>query len=401
MRKNIVLIFVVVAAVAVGFLAGRQAPVTDSASTGAETERDVLYWVAPMDPNYRRDEPGKSPMGMDLVPVYADDVDAQPGVVSIDPVIVNNLGVRTAVAERSPLSRRIETVGHVSYDEDTLHHVHTRVEGWIEKLAVTTKGEPVREGQLLFELYSPTLVNAQQEYLAALRSGNTALRNASRDRLVSLGVTPVDIERLDRERKVRQRVQVLAPADGVVTALGVRDGMYVIPATEVMSVGNLDEVWVLADVFERQAAWVAPGQAASIALNYEPGRIRTGTVDHVYPELESSTRSLKVRLRLDNPDGVLRPNMFANVTIEGRSTGAIVHVPREAVVRGGRVNRVVVDLGEGRFQVRPVRLGVESGDRIAIRSGLTAGERVVVSGQFLIDSEADIESALSRLESQQ
>ena len=401
MRKNIVLIFVVVAAVAVGFLAGRQAPVTDSASTGAETERDVLYWVAPMDPNYRRDEPGKSPMGMDLVPVYADDVDAQPGVVSIDPVIVNNLGVRTAVAERSPLSRRIETVGHVSYDEDTLHHVHTRVEGWIEKLAVTAKGEPVREGQLLFELYSPTLVSAQQEYLAALRSGNAALRNASRDRLVSLGVTPVDIERLDRERKVRQRVQVLAPADGVVTALGVRDGMYVIPATEVMSVGNLDEVWVLADVFERQAAWVAPGQAASIALNYEPGRIRTGTVDHVYPELESSTRSLKVRLRLDNPDGVLRPNMFANVTIEGRSTGAIVHVPREAVVRGGRVNRVVVDLGEGRFQVRPVRLGVESGDRIAIRSGLTAGERVVVSGQFLIDSEADIESALSRLESQQ
>ena len=400
MRKNIVLIFVVVAAVAVGFLAGRQAPVTDSASTGAETERDVLYWVAPMDPNYRRDEPGKSPMGMDLVPVYADDVDAQPGVVSIDPVIVNNLGVRTAVAERSPLSRRIETVGHVSYDEDTLHHVHTRVEGWIEKLAVTAKGEPVREGQLLFELYSPTLVNAQQEYLAALRSGNTALRNASRDRLVSLGVTPVDIDRLDRERKVRQRVQVLAPADGVVTALGVRDGMYVIPATEVMSVGNLDEVWVLADVFERQAAWVAPGQAASIALNYEPGRIRTGTVDHVYPELESSTRSLKVRLRLDNPDGVLRPNMFANVTIEGRSTGAIVHVPREAVVRGGRVNRVVVDLGEGRFHVRPVRLGVESGDRIAIRSGLTAGERVVVSGQFLIDSEADIESALSRLESQ-
>ncbi|NND36219.1 MAG: efflux RND transporter periplasmic adaptor subunit, partial [Gammaproteobacteria bacterium] len=354
---------------------------------------------APMDPNYRREEPGKSPMGMDLVPVYADELDSTPGVVSIDPVMVNNLGIRTAPAERSPLSRRVETVGHVSYDEDTLQHVHTRVEGWIEKLAVTAKGEPVKKGQLLFELYSPTLVNAQQEYLAALRSGNRTLQSASRDRLVSLGVTPADIDRLDRERQVRDRVQVLSPENGVVAALGVRDGMYVTPATEVMSVGNLDEVWVLADVFERQAAWVAPGQAASIALNYEPGRVRAGTVDHVYPELEAATRSLKVRLRLDNEDGVLRPNMFANVTIEGRGTGPIVHVPREAVIRGGRINRVVVDIGEGRFRVKPVRIGVESGDRVAIRSGLKEGERVVVSGQFLIDSEADIESALSRLES--
>ena len=399
MKKNIIYIVVVIAAAASGLLIGRQMSVPEGAPAGSGAEREILYWVAPMDPNFRRDEPGKSPMGMDLVPVYADELDGTPGVVSIDPVMVNNLGIRTAPAERSPLSRRIETVGHVSYDEDTLQHVHTRVEGWIEKLAVTAKGEPVRKGQPLFELYAPTLVNAQQEYLAALRSGNRTLQNASRDRLLSLGITPADIERLDRERRVRDRVQVLSPENGVVAALGVRDGMYVTPSLEVMSVGNLDEVWVLADVFERQAAWVAPGQAASIALNYEPGRVRAGTVDHVYPELEASTRSLKVRLRLNNEDGVLRPNMFANVTIEGRSTGPIVHVPREAVIRGGRINRVVVDIGEGRFQVKPVRIGVESGDRVAIRSGLEEGERVVVSGQFLIDSEADIESALSRLES--
>ena len=399
MKKNIVYIVVVVVAVASGVLIGRQMSVPQGVPAESGAEREILYWVAPMDPNYRREEPGKSPMGMDLVPVYADELDSAPGVVSIDPVMVNNLGIRTAPAERSPLSRRVETVGHVSYDEDTLQHVHTRVEGWIEKLAVTAKGEPVKKGQLLFELYSPTLVNAQQEYLAALRSGNRTLQSASRDRLVSLGVTQADIDRMDRERQVRDRVQVLSPENGVVAALGVRDGMYVTPATEVMSVGNLDEVWVLADVFERQAAWVAPGQAASIALNYEPGRVRAGTVDHVYPELEAATRSLKVRLRLDNEDGVLRPNMFANVKIEGRGTGPIVHVPREAVIRGGRINRVVVDIGEGRFRVKPVRIGVESGDRVAIRSGLEEGERVVVSGQFLIDSEADIESALSRLES--
>jgi Cu(I)/Ag(I) efflux system membrane fusion protein len=336
---------------------------------------------------------------MDLVPVYADEHDSQPGIVSIDPVMVSNLGVRTAVVEYSPLSRLVETVGHVSYNEDTVTHVHTRVDGWIEKLAVTAKGEEVLKGQLLFELYSPTLVSAQQEYLAALRSGNQVLMNASRDRLVSLGITAAEIERIDRERAVIERVRILALADGVVASLGVREGMYVTPATEVMSVADLNQVWVLADVFERQAAWVAAGQTATIELNYEPGRIRQGTVDHLYPELEAATRSLKVRLRLDNEDRELRPNMFARVSIDGRNTGDIVHVPREAVIRGGRINRVVVDVGDGRFQVKPVQLGVESGDRIAIRAGLQAGERVVVSGQFLIDSEADIESALSRLES--
>jgi len=400
-RKTILFASVLVAAVVTGILAGRSMSPSASGSSDTAGEREVLYWVAPMDPNFQRDEPGKSPMGMDLVPVYADDPDQQPGIVSIDPVMASNLGVRTASAERGSLSRLIETVGLVAYDEDSLQHVHTRVDGWIEKLVVTAKGEAVAQGQLLFELYSPTLVSAQQEYLAALRSNNKVLLNASRDRLVSLGVTPDQIGQLARERSVQDRIRIFAGVEGVVAHLGIREGMYVTPATEIMSVGNLDEVWVLADVFERQAPWVAAGQQATVELNYEPGRVRQGTVDHVYPELDPATRSLKVRLRLNNEDRVLRPNMFARVIIEGRETGEIVHVPREAVIRGGRIDRVVVDLGNGRFNVRPVRLGVESGDRIAIRSGITEGESVVVSGQFLIDSEADIESALSRMESEQ
>ena len=250
-----------------------------------------------MDPNYRRDEPGKSPMGMDLVPVYADEVASKPGVVSIDPTLVNNLGVRTAVAERGTLPRLIETVGYIGYDEDTLQHIHTRVEGWIESLAATATGDPVKKGQLLFELYSPTLVSAQQEYLAALSSNNEGLQSASRDRLVALGVTKREIERLDRDRTVSQRVRVYAESDGVIAQLGVREGMFVTPATEVMSIAQLDQVWVVAEVFERQSAWVEPGQRAIVELDYLPGMTLEGTVDYVNPELDPKTRTRKVRSR--------------------------------------------------------------------------------------------------------
>ena len=204
MNKNIVIAIAAVAALGVGILLGRGWSV--ETPTAPPNERQVLYWVAPMDPNFRRDEPGQSPMGMDLMPVYADEVDSKPGVVSIDPTVLNNLGVRTAVAQRGTLPRRIETVGYIGFDEDTLQHVHTRVDGWIEKLATKATGDPVKKGQLLFELYSPTLVNAQQEYLAALQSNNTVLRNASRDRLIALGVTVGEIEQLNRDRKAMQRV---------------------------------------------------------------------------------------------------------------------------------------------------------------------------------------------------
>jgi Cu(I)/Ag(I) efflux system membrane fusion protein len=399
MNRNILIAAAFVAVAILAFFAGRT--VTEQAArpddTAAGGEREILYWVAPMDANYRRDEPGKSPMGMDLVPVYADEVDNQAGVVRIDPTIVSNLGVRTATAERSELKRRIETVGYVTFDEETVQHVHTRVDGWIEKLATKATGDPVEQGQLLFELYSPTLVNAQEEFLTAVRSGNAALLKASRDRLEALGVSSSEIARLERERTVKQRVRVYAEADGVIAHLGVREGIYVTPATEVMSVAKLDRVWVIAEVFERQAAWVEPGQNASVELDYLPGKTFKGVVDYVYPELNPKTRTLSVRIRFDNAGELLRPNMFSRVVIEAEGFGGVVHVPREAVIRGGSMDRVVVALGDGRFRAQPVRLGIESGDRIAIRSGLGAGETIVVSGQFLIDSESNIESAMRRM----
>jgi Cu(I)/Ag(I) efflux system membrane fusion protein len=403
MNRTILLTILILAVLATGIILGRLWPGNaDSGVAASTTERTILYYKAPMDPNYRRDSPGKSPMGMDLVPVYADLVGASDaGVISIDPRIINNLGVRTAVVAQGALPRRIETVGYVGYDEDTLHQINTRVDGWIERLAIKANGDPVTRGQVLFELYSPTLVNAQEEFLTALKSRNTALHRASRERLAALGVTEGEIRRLESQRTVQQRIQIYAQSDGVVTHLGVREGIYITPATEVMSIAQLDRVWILVEVFERQAAWVTPGQQANVELDYVPDRQWQGTVDYVYPELDPKTRTLKVRLQIDNPAEILRPNMFTRVTLLGTETAAVVHVPREALIRGGKVNRVVLALGEGRFRTQPVDVGVESGDRVEIRSGLSAGELVVTSGQFLIDSESNIESALARLDEQQ
>ncbi|RZV98549.1 MAG: efflux RND transporter periplasmic adaptor subunit, partial [Rhodobacteraceae bacterium] len=292
----------------------------------------------------------------------------------------------------------IETVGYIGYDEDTLHQINTRVDGWIEKLAVTATGDPIKRGQALFELYSPTLVNAQEEFLATLNSRTGSLVDASRARLTALGVSNAEIKRLERERTVRQRIRVFAQTDGFVAHLGLREGIYVTPSTEVMAIAELDRVWVLAEVFERQAGWVQPGQRAEVELDYLPGERWQGTVDYVYPELDPMTRTLKVRLRFDNAEQVLRPNMFARVTVFGTETESVVHVPREALIRGGKVDRVVLALGEGRYRAQPVDIGIESGERIEIRRGVARGDQIVTSGQFLIDSESNIDVALARME---
>jgi Cu(I)/Ag(I) efflux system membrane fusion protein len=335
-------------------------------------------------------------MGMDLVPVYAE-AQTGGGGVSSDPTVVANLGVRTAAAERGALARNIDTVGYVAYDEETIQHVHTRVDGWIESLAVNATGDPVQAGQRLFELYSPTLVNAQQEYLAARAGSNAALRAASRERLAALGMDAASIERLDQERTVLQRVPYTAARDGIIAHLGVREGIFVTPATEVLSVANLDAVWVIAEVLERQADWVEAGLPATVRLEHRPDDPLDAVVDYVYPELDAVSRTLRVRLRLSNADRSLRPNMYARVQLAGRGARSIVHVPRAAVIRSGEGNRVIVQDGEGRFLQREVLVGIESGDRVAIRRGLREGERVVVSGQFLIDSEASISTALDRI----
>ncbi|MCH8959692.1 MAG: efflux RND transporter periplasmic adaptor subunit [Proteobacteria bacterium] len=374
---------------------GDSGPGPDAASD----EPEILYWVAQMDPRYRRDEPGKSPMGMDLVPVYADPGgETDPAVVKIDPVVINNLGVRTAPVETGSLSRIIDTVGYVAYDESTLSRIGTRVDGWIEKLNVGSTGESVKRGQVLFELYSPALVNAQEEFVASLASRSTALREASAGRLRSLGFGKNQIEALQKTRQVQQRVRFFAPNDGIVTQLSVREGIYVTPASEIMSLGQLDTIWLMAEVFERQAAWVEPGQRAEVRLDYLPGRTWQGRVDYVYPELSPGTRTARVRIVLDNPDKALRPNMFASIRIFGAPVHDAIHIPLQALIRGGSVDRVVLAEGEGRFRSKTVVAGIESGDRVQILSGLSAGETIVSSGQFLIDSESNIDAEIARME---
>ncbi len=363
----------------------------------ADNEKDILYWVAPMDPNYRRDKPGKSPMGMDLVPVYAEE-NTEASMVLIEPEVVQNLGVRTIKAERTQLWRGIDTVGYVDYDESKVSHIHLRTEGWIENLAVKSEGERVKKDERLFDLYSPELVNAQQEFVTALSSGNKSLIRASKLRLAALGVSDSQINQVEKTRQTRQHISVYAPQDGVVSSLMVREGMFVKPSVNVMSLGDLSSVWLLAEVFERQAQWVRVGQDAEVKLSYVPGHVWQGKVEYIYPSLDAKTRTLKVRLRFENPDEGLKPNMYANVRIFGGPKDNIVVIPLEGLIRTGRDERVIIDLGDGRFEARNVVSGIESGDYVEIIQGVDEGERVVTSGQFLIDSEASMRAGIKRMD---
>ncbi len=373
---------------------------TETSPAGAD--KKILYYRHPMTPSITADRPLKDSMGMDYIPVYADEADGtgqtgDPATVTISPAVVNNLGVRTATVERVPLSRRIDSVGYVGYDENRLHHVHLRTEGWVENLAVKFTGARVKEGDLLFELYSPKLVNAQEEYVQALSTNNKLLLTASRGRLRALGVPDGLIDRLEKTRKVEQHVKSFAHRDGVVQELNIREGMFVDPATEAMSLVDLSSVWVMADVFEQQAQWLEIGQQAEMQIASAPGKVWKGQVDYIYPSLDPTTRTLKVRLRFDNPDELLKPNMYADVTIFAAAKQDTLSIPREAVIHTGEGQRVIVALDAGKIAPRAVKTGIEAGERIEITDGLKEGEEVVVSGQFLIDSESSLKASLGRM----
>jgi len=362
----------------------------------AEEEKEVLYWVAPMDANYRRDKAGKSPMGMDLIPFYAG-ADEDASTVTISPTVVQNLGVRTAKAEMTRLWRGIDTVGYVGYDESKVSHIHLRTEGWIETLAVQSEGERVKKGDFLFDVYSPKLVNAQEELLTALTTGNKGLINATKERLSSLGISRAQIAKLQKNKKVKQRISIYAPQDGVVSDLPVREGMFVKPSQKVMTLGDLSSVWLLAEVFERQSQWVEVGQMAEVSLSYIPGENWEGEVEYIYPSLDPKTRTLKVRLRFDNPGELLKPNMYANVKIYGGAKENTIVIPLEGLIRTGRNERVIIALGDGKFEARKVTAGIESGNYVEIINGVNEGDQIVTSGQFLIDSEASMRASLTRM----
>jgi Cu(I)/Ag(I) efflux system membrane fusion protein len=356
-----------------------------------------LYWVAPMDPNFRKDGPGKSPMGMDLVPVYSQESDPDsPGTVKISPDIVNNLGVRTAIAKMGIIEGTIQTVGYVQYDQDKLVHVHPRVEGWIEALYVKTSGEQVKKGTPLYALYSPELVNAQEEFLLASKSQSQPLINAAIQRLQALQLPSDALNKLKKDGKVQQTIIFNAPQDGVVDNLNIREGFFVQPGTTLMSIGALDEVWVEAEVFARQGNQVKINQPVIMTLDFLPSRQWQGKVDYVYPTLDADTRTIRVRLRFNNPQFVLKPNMFAQIQIHTQSTRQGLLVPKEAVIRTGQQDRIVLALGDGKFKSVEVSLGAIGNRHIQILRGIFPNDEVVTSAQFLLDSESNISSDFMR-----
>lgn len=372
---------------------------SEATGEGAKGEKEPLYWVAPMDPNYRRDEPGKSPMGMDLIPFYGEEGGEQmgAGTVSIAPEVVNNLGVRTGVAQRGQLRTHIRTVGYLGYNEEQIVHVHPRVDGWIEKSFIKSNGDHVAQGEPLFDLYSPTLVNAQEELVFALNRQDARMVKAAQERLQALQVSERFIDRLKDTRQVSQTVRFYAPRSGVVDHLSIQDGFYVTPAKTLMTIADLSELWLEAEVFERQASWVKVGQSVTAELDFLPGESFRSEVDFIYPTLDPTTRTVKVRVRLDNSDGRLKPKMFAHIDIDAQRADEALLVSKEAVIRGAEQQRVVLALGEGRFKSVAVEVGAFSDEHAQILSGLKEGDRVVTSAQFLLDSESSKTSDFQRM----
>jgi membrane fusion protein, copper/silver efflux system len=361
----------------------------------------------PMHPQIVRDEPGQCPIcGMNLVKV--DEPSGEPAAsggapagakeVRISPAVINNLGVRTEPVVRGSLSRTGQVVGYVEYDERRVQQVRPRAEGWVEGLSVRAMGEPVRKGQLLFTLYSPMLESAQQEYLDALKIGNADLVDASRDRLRALGLDAGTVARLTKSRRAAGRVAFHAPSAGVVTELEAREGAMLSPDMVAMTITELGSLWVIAEVPEAQAGWLAAGTHAMVRFPSLPGETTHGSVEYVYPELNMETRTLRARITLADPPAGVKPNMLANVELIGAQGTEALNIPRSALIRGGAQDRVVVALGDGRFASRKVVPGPESGDRVTIVEGLQEGEQVVTSAQFLLDSEANLDAGLERLD---
>ena len=367
-------------------------------SGNAQKNNEPLYWVAPMDPDYRRDGPGKSPMGMDLVPVYEEDAkEDAAGTVRVAPALEHSFGVRTAEVRTGMLNPVIRSAGYVEYNDDFVVHMHPRTEGWIEKLHVRSEGDPVKKGAPLYDIYSPTLVNAQEEYLLALRRGNQQLASASRLRLQALQVPDDTIRQIENTRRVSQTLTMRAPQSGVVDQLNIRQGMYVVPGTEIMTLAQASQVWITTDVFSDDLSFIGGGEFVEVTSQASPGSVWNGVVDYIYPALDTATRTAQVRIRLTSSADTLRPGMYASVMIKP-SAKEILLIPRDAVIRVAEGTRVVLKTGAGKYRSVPVETGRSDADSVEIHRGLEAGDEVVISAHFMIDSESAKKADLSRFE---
>ena len=368
--------------------------------------KTVKYWYDPMAPNQKFDQPGKSPfMDMQLVPKYADESaagSAEEGGVSVPSQTLQNLGIRVEPARMTNFGDDLAAVGRIEPDERRFYAVQTRIPGFVERLMVRAVGDPVAKGQKIAEVYAPELLAAQQEYLALLKLDNVpdsdALKQSARSRLKLLGMTEAEVASITRSGTANPRFGVYAPASGVLTELGVREGAQLMPGTSLMQITDLSTVWLMAEVPERDAARLKIGSPAQIELQSLPSESFKGRVGYFYPMLDETTRTLKVRIELPNRGGHLRPGMYANVMFSGQNHEALA-VPTESVIATGTRKVVIVKELHG-FRPAEISTGREGGGNTEILSGLKAGESVVVSGQFLIDSEASLSGVLARLSQQ-
>lgn len=402
------------AAINGGFFSGMHKGVSEDSpkdipSASAKKGKKILYWRAPMDPNYIRKGPGKSPMGMELVPVYEEDEGTgEPGTVQIDPITRQNIGVKTEIVRKKTLTKEIRTVGRVDYNEKKVFHIHTKVEGWVEKLYVDFTGQEVKKDDLLLGIYSPQLVATQEEYLLAKKfstvlerdkvdSGAESILDLTRRRLEFWDIPEHQIKELDEKGKIMKIMHVHSPSLGIVTKKNVQKGMFVKPGMSLYTIADISDVWVYADIYEFEMPWIKVGQEAEMSLNSYPGRVFKGKVSFIYPFMDSKTRTVKVRLEFDNPKWELKPDMYANITLKSIISKKGVAVPKEAVILSGERSIVILDRGEGKFTPIDVRLGVSAGGYYQVLEGLKDGDKVVVSSQFLIDSESKLKEAISKM----
>jgi len=381
-----------------GFFSGESVAGGSMAQTGPE----VLYWVAPMDANFRRDEAGQSPMGMDLVPVYANSNGGnESGVVEISQGIINNLGVRTAEVSYSQPRVNFISSGQVHYPKESLLHFHSRSSGWIEKLYVSDMGQKIKKGQALYGIYSLELIDAQEDYLRALKANDSGLIRAANNRMKALRIDRKVIQQLKRSRKVNQVTTYYAPQDGYIEKLSVNQGMYVKPENALLTLASLNTVVVDVEVDHRQAAWLSqfPGRIQwTLSSELMPTQVWQGELDYIYPMLNEKLRTVSLRLLVKNTDQLLKPNMW--LSLDGTVVAAqkTLLIPSQALIRGQNENRVVLALGEGRFKSVAVSTGRYLDQQVEIVQGLAAGDSVVTSAQFLLDSESAIDSDLKRIE---